>query len=161
MKIRNLKECEEALNKLQKADAELLTRTAKVNLEIENVRTAALDQITECETEITEIRNAIEGFAKSNRKKIFLPTRKSVIMQAGEIGFSDNPVSIVLCDGFTDALVLKKAKAAKLSQIVRTGKETIDKTAAKKLADKVLAKIGLQRMQTETFYIKLNTLETI
>lgn len=151
------------MNELQTVDSELQARTARANKEIAAVRDAALDDIADHEGEATKLRNAIDSFAEANRdnEEIFLPGTKSLILHAGSIGFSKNPEQVVLRDGYSTEEVIEKAEKAGLNDIVKEGKKTLDKTAAKKLDDKELSKIGLRREQTESFYIKLNTLKEV
>jgi phage host-nuclease inhibitor protein Gam len=168
MKINSIKGAEQALDQLLTCEANLSLTAAKANKGIAAIRESYLDDMAEYEKESVKLRNALQAFADASREneEIFIPGKKSLDLNAGIIGYTDAPAQIVLRDGWDTEEVIKKAEELGVD-IVKEGKPSLDKTAAKKLwqkgelDDKGLAKLGLRvDADNESFYIKLKSVDT-
>lgn len=164
--IETLVDVEEAMNELQKLEAQMATEVADANTKIAVIRASVTPEITSLEERVTRLRNSLETWAHNNRQDDELfPEGRKTLLKAGIISFRTGAQSVTIKKGWDTEDVVEAAKDLGIKSVLKQPAPELDKTAVKKLynqgkiEDNDLKKLGLEITQTESVTITLKTFE--
>jgi phage host-nuclease inhibitor protein Gam len=148
-------DAENAFASFAKADARQQEITAKMDLQITNIRQKYADELSELQEQKDEAFEQLQSFAENNRDEF--GKKKSLDFQHGILGFRTGTPKLKTLKGFTWASVLGLLKVH-LPSYVRTIEEPAkDRLLADREEPETLKRfkdIGIYVDQDETFFVE-------
>lgn len=153
-----LPEAQELMHQLADRDAKVRELIAKQDQEMAKIREKYAAKMADLKEACTEIEARLQSFAEANREQLFT-TRKSLDWNNGTLGFRTGTPALKTRKGYQWAGVLELVKS-RLPDYVRVKEEVMkDRLLADRatLTDAVLAEVGIEVTQSETFFIEIKT----
>ena len=152
----NRDEAEKAFAEFAKADAEVQSINAKMDVEMTKIREKYADKLAELEETKEKNFEIVQAYATENKEELFI-RRKSIECVHGTYGFRTGTPKLKTLKGFTWGAVVNLCKEF-LPEYVRTTFEVAkDKLLADRDKEEVnqhFEKVGIQVAQDETFYLE-------
>jgi phage host-nuclease inhibitor protein Gam len=154
--ITTLQEADLALDRLGELSDQVGIYEARGRRAIRKVETWLNEKTAADMAEGAAIVVALEAFATRKRAELLPGDKKSLTLRFGSIGFRFTPWRIEYLKDMTEELILAKLKKLKLGKTAIRTTESVDKNAALKLDDQILAKAGMKKTREEKFVYALN-----
>ncbi len=149
---------QENLAAYAKSEAEIRKINAEIDLKVSQIREKYQDRLNSLDTIKTESFDVVMQYAEENPQ--LFEKKRSIDTAFGVLGYRLGTPKLSTRKGFTWSASLELLKA-KFSQFVKT-KEDVNKEAIladKTLSDNDLKTVGLEIVQTDSFYIELKSEE--
>jgi phage host-nuclease inhibitor protein Gam len=151
--------------------AHLLARIGSLKAQLDAIGDAAAASIREIGIrtdmqrlplleEAEAIQKALRKWADANREELLEPGSKTLSLTTGEIVWRDGPEAIAFEEGFDEASIIQLLRLHGFGECIRTGADTLDKDAIKKLWPEICDSPmrGLLLVQREFFRLLPTTL---
>lgn len=154
--IHNWQDVDVALGCLRLLDSQIERINAEQDIEIQKIQEAKKRRTTPLTDRKNSIEQLLEEFVSAHRAD--WGGKKSLKVVHGKVGFRWATPKVELT--LDDATVIQRLKAHGQTQCVDT-KETMNKTAIKKVPEAILSTCGVKVIQEERFYYELNKDEAV
>jgi hypothetical protein len=162
MPIRNLEECDKALQDLAEIELRLERENTKLKAAVQKAEAAHVEATTGDLTRQSSLKQDIQTWYETSGRNLVAEHggKKSLTRPFGTVGLKAGGKSLALLDGWDWDRVKGKIKSVfreepQLLQLMVVTNEDLDKTTIKKaLDDKQLAKVGLCIKQEEKFFLE-------
>jgi phage host-nuclease inhibitor protein Gam len=158
----NLKDAERVMNSYASADAKLEQINSAMDEKITAIRNKYADELQELQESKKNNFQRMQMYAESNPE--LFKKKKSFETAHGLIGFRTGTPKLKTLRGYTWKAVLELLKAKNATDFIRTKEEPAkDLLLAKRELDTcktLMAGVGLEVIQDDTFYIDLKKEET-
>lgn len=152
--LKSAAEFQTTINQIAALTVELRTREAQRDLQLQAVRDAHADGITEAADALNGLLLAAEKYADENREAVLPGKLKSADTALATYGFRlGQPTLKLLNRQHTWESVMLACKAHDMACLVRKVEEP-DKDGIKRLDPEWIAKLGCKVDQSETFFVE-------
>lgn len=149
---------QENLAAYAKSEAEIRKINAEIDLKVSQIREKYQDRLNSLDTIKADSFDVVMQYAEENPQ--LFEKKRSIDTAFGVLGYRLGTPKLATRKGFTWSAALELLKS-KFSQFVKT-KEDVNKEAIladKTLSDNDLKTVGLEIVQTDSFYIDLKSEE--
>ena len=162
MPIRNLDECDKALQDLAEIEVRLERENTKLKAAVQRAEVSHVEATKEDVTRQSSLKQDLQTWYETSGRNLTAEHngKKSLTRPFGTMGMKMSGKSLALLDGWDWESVKERIKSAfkkdpKLVELMVVTKEDLDKTSIKKALDeKQLAKVGLCIKQEEKFFLE-------
>ena len=152
----NRDEADKAFAEFAKADAEVQSINAKMDVEMTKIREKYADKLAELEETKNRNFDIVQTYATENKEELFCK-RKSVESIHGVFGFRTGTPKLKTLKGFTWPAVVNLCKEYLPDYVRATFEVAKDKLLADRDKEEVanhFANVGVMVVQDETFYLE-------